>query len=352
MAVIVLGAGATRGASFVDALRKTGGCLPPLDTDFFTQLQRVANVKHQDVVNSTIKDAVALFGNNFDVTLETMFSTIEHTLRIMEATGKECKTKKSDYVNKRTNLIQALAAVLEESLTMKDKKSTPSPCDFHETLVKVLSTNDAIISLNYDCLMDYTLKEHGADKWNAAYGYCLPRPKGRSQTIGEEHWHDTTKTHTKATLRLLKLHGSMNFRKEGTLVKLKDRPYTKQHGNLRAEIIPPEWNKKCEGHFQKIWKHAAQEIHAAKTLVFIGYSFPAADLHTAALFRVSVKKLANVVVVNPDKMALHRTLEVIKKGLTEKTLCARSPIGDENKEPSTEISKDTDCSQTQRGTHR
>ncbi|NLF40724.1 hypothetical protein GX586_14875, partial [bacterium] len=91
MAVIVLGAGATRGASFVDKLRDEGGCLPPLDTDFFTQLQRIANSKHQVFIDNAIKDAVTLFGPNFHVTLETMFTTVEHTLRIIEATGKEWK---------------------------------------------------------------------------------------------------------------------------------------------------------------------------------------------------------------------------------------------------------------------
>jgi hypothetical protein len=41
MAVFLLGAGATRGASFV---RLTDNpCLPPLDTDFYAQLQRIQN---------------------------------------------------------------------------------------------------------------------------------------------------------------------------------------------------------------------------------------------------------------------------------------------------------------------
>ena len=52
MALFVLGAGATRGCSFVVEKRKP--CVPPLDADFFTQLQKVGNQKHQKLINQVI----------------------------------------------------------------------------------------------------------------------------------------------------------------------------------------------------------------------------------------------------------------------------------------------------------
>ena len=52
MALFVLGAGATRGASFVDPVKNP--CLPPLDLDFYAQLQRIANSKHQKTVREVI----------------------------------------------------------------------------------------------------------------------------------------------------------------------------------------------------------------------------------------------------------------------------------------------------------
>ena len=76
--VFVLGAGATRGASFVGP---NSPCKPPLDADFYTQLQRITNGKHQGLVKAVTADAVSLFGTNFRLTLETMFTTIEYTLR-------------------------------------------------------------------------------------------------------------------------------------------------------------------------------------------------------------------------------------------------------------------------------
>ena len=85
-AVIVLGAGATRGCSIADPSKSP--CLPPLDGDFFTQLQRVRNKKHQKLIQEVLEDVVGLFGYNFDATMETVFTTLEHTIRLLEATGR------------------------------------------------------------------------------------------------------------------------------------------------------------------------------------------------------------------------------------------------------------------------
>jgi integrase len=51
-------------------------------------------------------------------------------------------------------------------------------------------------------------------------------------------------------------------------VKLKRRPYTKQTGNLRFTIIPPESNKRYDqGVFKKLWYHAGQALHRASHVV-------------------------------------------------------------------------------------
>ena len=84
MALYVLGAGSTRGCSFANP--EVNPCLPPLDADFFTQLQRVRNTKHQTLISSVLADVVELFCSNFNVTLETVFTTLEHTHSMLETT--------------------------------------------------------------------------------------------------------------------------------------------------------------------------------------------------------------------------------------------------------------------------
>jgi len=326
MALIVLGAGATRGASFVQERKDGSICHPPLNDDFFTQLQRVANPKHKETTDTVLADVVELFGHNFRVTLETVFATIEHTLRIVRATKGTGEYTANELEEKRTHLLQAVAAVLEESLTESKAGRQFLECEYHKSLVSSLRAQDAIISFNYDCLIDHALRTEGKGKWNARYGYRLPLPTGPgTNVIGENAWNPTAGSpiQTHKTVRLLKLHGSIHFaKKTEKIFKLKERPYTRQHGNLRFEIIPPEWNKHFdEGVFGKLWVAARDEIHKAKTIVVIGYSFPAIDLHTAALFRVGVakKRLKTVVVVNPDREARRRTRTVLERGFSPST---------------------------------
>lgn len=115
MALFVFGAGATRGCSFVQPTKSP--CIPPLDRDFFTQLQRVSNQKHQKLVRAVMQDVVELFGPNFDFTMETVFTTLEHTIRMLKTTGKHRDFKVADLQAKRDRLKQAIAVILEDSLT-------------------------------------------------------------------------------------------------------------------------------------------------------------------------------------------------------------------------------------------
>ncbi len=325
MIVAVLGAGATRGASFVTRGSESE-CLPPLDSDFFTQLQRIASPKHQGTVTNLIAAAVRLYGYNFSTTLESLFTAIEFQYRIASGVtegkwGQSPEALRRD----RTALLQGIAAVLEESLTKGDTGGTGHSgrrCDYHDALVEGLAPRDAILSFNYDCLIDDSLKRGGSGKWNPRYGYELPLPTGRGSKLkGEAAWTPNTLCDKRGTVRLLKLHGSLNFGEGGKY--LKERPYTKNNsGNLRFEIIPPEWNKPFDhGIFARIWRKAAQAIHSANVIVVIGYSFPKSDLHASSLFRVSIKpgSLDSVVLVNPDRDARRRALDALRPGLRPQT---------------------------------
>jgi hypothetical protein len=119
MALFVLGAGATRGASFVNPALNP--CLPPLDLDFYAQLQRIVNPKHQNTVRNVIKDTVELFGVNFQVTMETQ------TARMIKTTGEKRDFRRTDLDTKKERLMQAIAATLEESLCAGGQRVGTSP---------------------------------------------------------------------------------------------------------------------------------------------------------------------------------------------------------------------------------
>ena len=319
MALFLFGAGATRGASFVNPADNP--CLPPLDFDFYAQLQRIANLKHKQTVRDVIKDTVDLFGINFQVTMESVFTTLEQTSRMIETTGENRDFKRSDLEKKKQHLMQAIAATLEESLCAGGQR-VGTECGYHRTLVDIMKPSDSIITFNYDCLIDETLRKHGSGKWNPRYGYGLNLGKGRGNLVGYEHWAPSAPGTKDRTISLYKLHGSLHFLVEGEKVNLKHRPYTKQRGNLQFTIIPPESNKRYDqGVFKRIWYQAGQALHRASHLVVIGYSFPITDSHSNALFRISMKKdnLNSLVLVNPDREARRRAREVLKRGLGPKT---------------------------------
>jgi hypothetical protein len=150
MAVFVLGAGATRGASFVDPSKNA--CLPPLDTDFYAQLQRIRTKKHERIIKNVIQDTVDLFGVNFNVTMETVFTTLEHILRMVHTTGESRDFKRDEIGEKQGRLMQSIAATLEEALCPEGYEGTK--CVFHAKLVEALKAEDEIISFNYDCLIE------------------------------------------------------------------------------------------------------------------------------------------------------------------------------------------------------
>jgi len=325
--LIVIGAGATRGASFVDA--KNHSCIPPLDGDYFTQLQRIQNLKHKALVKDVMSDVVELFGNNFTVTMESVFTVLQHTIEMVKTLGGNRDFTLSDLNEKRDRLIQSVHAVLEDSLTKnKGASIDPKICQYHEKFVsKVLKKKDIIISYNYDCLIDYALKNNGNNKWCARYGYEFPLGPRGTYIDGDDYWNPDEPAEREDTIKLLKLHGSLNLDiksqnpKKG-FIKLKQRPYTRQNGNPRFSIIPPEWNKQFNVPvYKELWNKASIHLNNATTLVLVGYSMPITDSHSLALFTTSIKKskLKSLVIVNPDRSVRKQIRSNLHRGIDKDT---------------------------------
>ena len=321
--VVVLGAGASRGASFAkDAL-----CKPPTNRDFFTQLQHIESRKHQNAIARIIQDTTELFGYNFKLTLEDFFTQIEYFRKFIKRTGPRRNWSLERLEEIRENFLQGLAATLEESMTQTGSYRTIQ-CDYHAALVKQLRRTDTIISFNYDCIIDDALIGSADTKWNPRYGYRIPLREGyRLKGLGQR-W--TTRSSERVgrsqSITLLKLHGSLHWdvKEEQKEIIFKERPYTKQRGSIHFTIIPPEWNKdiiKEVSLFEALWDEADTRLRSAKHLIFIGYSLADTDLHALALFRIAIQeeKLKSIVIVNPDKLVRFKTRQVLLSGISDKT---------------------------------
>jgi hypothetical protein len=87
--------------------------LPPLNADFFTQLQRITGQKHKETIERVVYDVVNLFGSNFSLTLEDYFTQLEFLLQAVGLAVKDPTFPRKEYVRKRENLMASLSAVLE-----------------------------------------------------------------------------------------------------------------------------------------------------------------------------------------------------------------------------------------------
>jgi hypothetical protein len=324
--VVVLGAGATRGASFVGG---HAAVLPPLDSDFFTQAQRLSSSKPKRLLDQLIADVVGIFGTNFELTMEGYLTQIEQLGNVYDNYRLRGRPAANPYPRMRDNLTQVLAAVMHEALGRGHE------CEYHKALAAVLSPVDTIVSLNYDWLMDMTLRDTRPDIWNPRIAYGVEAYVGGERGKGTRFWAgghpgDSRKEYPKPSIHLLKLHGSMNWfpvPSDQTSIRLRLRQrWWHQRGLLRFEIAPPEWNKPIRsGVYVKVWRHARKALLESRAVTFIGYSLPATDLPAKALFMLDASgegkapDLDLIVIVNPDKEARRRIRQVLSRRIKAKT---------------------------------
>lgn len=330
--VFILGAGATRGCSFVNDMKRKGHCLPPLDTDFFTQLQRVSSAAHSERIKRLIVGLVDWFGSNYSLGMEQVFCHLEHAERMLKHLGKEAGTDHQRVVALKKDLVQSIAIILGESLTKVKDGGIGSyelrECDWHDKLVSDLADlGDAFVSFNYDCVLDDSLRRKGSGKWNARYGYSFKLGARGKELSGDPYWTPTMGSHPRAdqTIQVHKVHGSLHFKEDGKEMILKQRPYGNPRatsGDMHFSIIPPESSKTYDhGRFGQTMQSAHRSLRSASRVVVIGYSLPPSDQHAEALFRFGIKKsaLESLVIVNPDKVSRRRIRAAIQGGMRPET---------------------------------
>ena len=325
-AVVVLGAGATRGASFV---ANQAAVLPPLDADFFTQAQRLSSSKPRELLRGLITDVVDVFGTNFKLTMEDYLTQIEHLRNVHNDYRLQGWQAANPYPAMHDRFTQVLAAVMDEALGREPQ------CHNHIALAGVLGHRDSILSFNYDLLMDMTLRDTRPDIWNPRTAYGVKAYIKGKRGKGTEFWAGTStgtarKQYPNPSINLLKLHGSMNWfpipaDRQSIRLYLRQRGWH-QNGIVRFDIAPPEWNKPIRsGVYQLVWRQARKALLVSKAIAFVGYSLPATDLPAKALFMVDAGQLGGappldlLVTVNPDQRARRRIREVLNRRIVSQT---------------------------------
>lgn len=310
-ATVILGAGASRGASFADSTRQV---LPPLDADFFEQAQRIDEAQFSGAGREVIDFVRDEYGPTQMPTLETLFTQAQGYEQFVRQFYSRPGPKPVRYKKQLGYLLELIPLVFRAALAEQR-------CTWHDRIAYALRKGDTVVSFNYDVLMDEALTRLGKGIWKADPGY------GISIQQGAEQWSAPPKPGAfprKEFLRLLKPHGSLNWSLVDAATKrlrLSEDAYAERIA--KGNIIPPTWDKAIlrEWPWKPIWKEASQMLQRTRCLIVIGYSVPQTDLTSQALIRSSLSSgsLRLVVVANPDSYARSRVIDLAKGAITSKT---------------------------------
>jgi hypothetical protein len=308
--VVLLGAGASRGASFCAPGRQV---LPPLDADFFQQAQALDEKTYSTYAKPVLEFLRNDYGPGALPTLETVFTQLEGFERFLRqfSAGKV----------RRTGLYQKQLGHLQELIPAVFRDAVGADtCDWHDRMAQALRAGDAVVSFNYDTVIDSSLRRLSKGVWLADKGY------GVRASWGAEQWSAprTPGPVPREPVKLLKPHGSLhwtNVDQGEERLHLHLDPYAQRPA--KANIIPPTWDKSILGNWpwKPIWKSAARHLQKARCLVTVGYSVPPTDLMTQALIKSSLgnTQLRLLVVVNPDPAARQRVIDLARAGIRPRT---------------------------------
>lgn len=305
--LIVLGAGASRGASFV---RDETEPLPPLDLDFFQQLARMDG---GDEGRRLLEFVRSEYQHEAGLSMEQFFSEADYTDRFHQ----DLNVDPGPYVKRYARALDYFLQVLPRLLN----RTTLADCLYHQKLATLLHTQDCVITFNYDCIIDRALRAHANVRWDPekeGYGFEV--------SVGAARWRRHTRGRPPSnSIRLLKMHGSLNWkRRDDTSIGLVAD--TDSVSSLKGAIIPPTWFKDLTLFpFGDVWKNARREVRTSRIMIVVGYSVPQTDLFSRSLFKVEAgskekrERLDLVVLVNPEPTARRRFLELIRGGLEPST---------------------------------
>lgn len=187
-----------------------------------------------------------------------------------------------------------------------------------------LLQTDVVISFNWDTILDRVLRNQR--NWHPAWGY--------GTTVRDEFEYSARsipKIPNKYP-RLLKLHGSINwvaYKANDETTRAISRGWHPGERQSDVVMMPPKmikpevWGRRSdavttggnswvsEDFYPSLWEEAETQLSHCRRIVFVGYSFPAADFAVSNMLRraisemkVSTGKFPEVDIVDPNAARL------------------------------------------------
>jgi hypothetical protein len=172
-------------------------------------------------------------------------------------------------------------------LAALDKETVEN--NLYDNLAAAIGPEDTIITLNYDTTLDSALVRVG---WNPVRGYGL---MGGTRKV---KWNigGANVTPKLANVRLLKLHGSVNWFVRGSYARVQHvferkpvlitRPRRNERKGHIRQIVPPIFGKFFgHAHWGHLWSQAFNALCVADAVIVIGCSLIETDFHLRALIQ-------------------------------------------------------------------
>jgi hypothetical protein len=320
-AVIVLGAGASKGA------RVTGRRTPPLDAEFLTSAADHFRGKHargrdREKVKAwnEFKSHLNGAGLRFD---EIKIWRLEQLSTFLEARASLKGLQLSR--GRPRDFAEALEALKVLICYVLQFAGGTRSCELHKKLFDVVKPS-AVISFNYDLIADQSMLEAGLLDWKAvAYrGATHISVPNNGRVI----YRRIQTGVASGNVPLLKLHGSINWEKQRRgdgfrlagceLPENNDRIFRYSRVPARPYIVPPVAAKMeiTQAKLRRHWRSAIKLLHEAPAWIIWGYSFPVTDTISHVLFRTALsrnRKKKPVLVINPDTFAATRVTDICRK---------------------------------------
>lgn len=167
---------------------------------------------------------------------------------------------------------------------------------YRQLLDNFVRKRDTIVSFNYDLVFERSLR--GSDRWHYEGLSTVPRSIG-----------------------LLKPHGSINWEDANPIqiVDSPNQPLIVAPTHLKFVQTSADPGQTQTGYLdhapgiRNVWTAMEKEMREAKALVFIGYSFPIADLYFSSVLRSVLADrdgAPGVAIVNPDAIAIRDRLKM------------------------------------------
>jgi SIR2-like domain len=292
---IVLGAGASRGVAYAQEMSMPS----PLDSDFFDLLQRLdqSNNKFGPAVSFLIEGCLARPEERLWQSMEKLFYSLYLRATIQDVIDDGAVQEHRARVVK--NFTRALDALLREA------HGTCS-CLYHEELILGASSEDSIITFNYDLVIERAIRRISPKLPSLGgwlYGFDA-RPPGSERVP-----------------KIYKLHGSSNWKRTGNRFEVRQKswdefgftPGYRAHTSKEAPIILPFWDKRIEEEpWLPIWRDAVAALKQSSKLIVWGYSLPTTDFKSREIFRLAANSsnLKEVIVIDPSPDVRERWREL------------------------------------------